>query len=126
MTDYSLAIEERPGYLHAKVTGTNTRDNVLGYTREIFEACVARHCTAVLIEEDLHGPSLPLAGVLELIDVRVPQARAAGHRIAFVDVNPEHDRWRMEYAEDHTAQSGIDMRLFNTVEAARQWLKRHD
>jgi hypothetical protein len=123
MTDFSLILEDRPGYLYAKVTGTNNPENVLGYTQKIHEACVARKCAAVLIEENLSGPSVSLATVFGLVDARVPQAREALARIAYVDVNPQHDLWRMEFAEERASTGGVDMRLFKTVEAAKRWLE---
>jgi hypothetical protein len=126
MTDFSLILEDRPGYLHSRVTGTNSQDNVLGYTQKIHEACVARKCTAVLIEENLTGPSVSLATAFELVDARVPQARQTLTRIAYVDINPEHDFWRMEFAVERAAKGGVDVRLFKTVEAAQRWLEPSD
>jgi hypothetical protein len=105
------------------VTGTNSRESVLGYTQEIFETCVARSCSAVLIEEDLAGPSASLSTVLQLVDARVEQALHALKKIAYVDVNPEHDLARMEFAEDRAVNRGVNMRLFATVADARDWLE---
>jgi hypothetical protein len=123
MATYALSIEDKGGYVHAKVTGTNSRENVLGYTQEIFEACVARKRTAVLIEEDLAGPSLPISIIFQVVDARVAQALQAFKKIAYVDVNPEHDLTRMEFAEDRAINMGVNVRLFPTVDAARAWLE---
>jgi hypothetical protein len=123
MADYSLSIEEKPGYLHAKVTGINGRESVLGYTQEIFEACLAHDRSAVLIEENLAGPSLSLSAVFQLVDARVAQAMRVLKKIAYVDINPEHDLSRMEFAEDRAVNRGVNMRLFATVERAQDWLE---
>jgi hypothetical protein len=55
---YSLTAETRPGYLHVKVAGKSTRENVLRYLVEVNERCVQQKSHAVLIEENLRGPSL--------------------------------------------------------------------
>jgi len=123
MATYALSIEDRGDYLHARITGINSRESVLGYTQQIFEACVAAKRTAVLIEEDLVGPSLPISSIFQLVDARVPQALQALKKIAYVDVNPEHDPGRMEFAEDRAVNMGVNMRLFRTVDAARTWLE---
>ena len=123
MATYSLSIEDEGGYLHARVSGTNSRESVLGYTQEIFEACMAAKRTAVLIEENLAGPSLPISIVFQLVDARVAQALQALRKIAYVDVNPEHDLSRMKFAEDRAVNQGVNVRLFPTVDAARAWLE---
>jgi hypothetical protein len=124
MAAYSLTFDDHGSYLHAKVNGTNGRESVLGYTQEIFEACVARKRTAVLIEENLAGPSIPISVVFQLVDARVAQALQALKKIAYIDVNPEHDLTRMEFAEDRAVNMGVNMRLFATVDAARAWLEQ--
>ncbi len=121
--DVSIDIGERRGYLHARVAGTNTADNVSFYVRRLFEACIARHCTALLIEANLQGPSLPLLTGFDIIDARLAQAPGALTKIAYVDLNPAHDRWRLEYVKDRMAREGIDMRLFSSADAARCWIE---
>ena len=119
---YSLSLEPRPGYLHAQVTGTNGAQTVLDYTAEIHQACVERGLRAVLIEENLSGPSIRLSAVLGIIMERAPEAAKLLKRIALIDHNPEHDASRMEFAEDVAANRGVNLKLFNSVAAAEQWL----
>lgn len=120
---YTLTLESRPGYLHAHVTGSNDMQTVLDYTQEIHTACVQRNASAVLIEENLSGPCIPLSAVLQIIEQRVPQARKLLKRIALIDLNPEHDASRMEYAGDVAFQRGVNLRLFASVAAAARWLQ---
>ncbi len=119
---YSLSLEPRPGYLHAQVTGTNGAQTVLDYTAEIHQACVERGLRAVLIEENLSGPSIRLSAVLGIIMERAPEAAKQLRRIALIDHNPEHDSSRMEFAEDVAANRGVNLKLFNSVAAAERWL----
>jgi len=123
MATYALSIEDKGGYLHVGVIGTNSRESVLGYLQDIHRACVARGRTAVLIEENLAGPSLPISVILQVVDARAAQAVQAIKKIAYVDVNPEHDLTRMEFAEDRAVNLGVNVRLFPTVDAARSWLE---
>jgi|GEM_PF-6219226 len=39
---YKLMIEQKPVFLHATVTGWNSRENVIGYLEEIIHECKAR------------------------------------------------------------------------------------
>jgi hypothetical protein len=119
---YTLALEQKRGYLHARVIGANSAETVRAYTQEIHDACLERGCRAVLIEENLAGPSLPLAAVLSVVAERSAQAMQLKQRIAFVDTNPEHDLSRMEFAEDAAVNRGANMRLFASVDAAERWL----
>lgn len=120
---YTLTLEPRPGYLHARVSGSNDKQTVLDYTQEIHAACVQRNFRAVLIEENLSGPSIPLSAVLQIVAERAPEALKLLKRIALVDVNPEHDSSRMKFAENLAFHRGLNMRLFASVAAAERWLQ---
>jgi hypothetical protein len=119
---YTLTLDQKRGYLHARVTGTNSAETVRAYTQEIHDACVKDRCRAVLIEENLAGPSLSLAAVFGIVAERSVQAAQLHQRIAFVDTNPEHDLSRMEFAENVAVNRGANMRLCPSVEAAERWL----
>jgi len=120
---YTVTFEDKPGYLHARVTGSNSRENVLAYLGDVYRACVARDAGVVLIEEYLLGPSIPLSSVFQVVDARAPKALHAITKIAYVDTNPEHDLTRMEFAEDVAVNRGLNMRLFPTVAEAVRWLR---
>jgi len=120
---YALSLESCPGYLHARVTGTNSPQTVLDYTQEIHQVCLQRNLHAVLIEENLSGPSIRLSAVLQIVAQRAPAAAKLLKRIALIDHNPEHDLSRMEFAEDVATNRGVNLRLFASVAAAEQWLQ---
>jgi len=63
---YKLTISQKPGYLHAVVTGPNTRENVARYLEELRTECGARGCFRVLVEERLQGPRLEAREVFEI------------------------------------------------------------
>jgi hypothetical protein len=120
---YSLELEDKPGYLHARVTGVNSREAVIEYTHDIHKACVERGFRAVLIEENLSGPSIDLSSIFQVATDRSRQAVGVLNWIAYVDVNEEHDRSRMEFAEGVAVRRGANMRLFASVADAERWLK---
>jgi hypothetical protein len=63
---YTLTIDQKPTYLHATVTGQNSRENVVRYLEEILRECIARNCFRVLIEECLEGPRLGMLDVFKI------------------------------------------------------------
>jgi len=55
---YELTIAQKPTYLHAIVTGRNSREHVMQYLEDILQECRAHQCFRVLIEERLAGRRL--------------------------------------------------------------------
>jgi hypothetical protein len=116
---YELKIDQKPTYLHAVVTGTNSREIVLRYTEEIGRECAARDCFRVLIEERLVGPRLGTMDVFEI--VAEGSRRAKGMQaIAFVDVNAKGDS--MHFAETIAVNRFVPVAVFSAVADAEKWL----
>jgi hypothetical protein len=97
---YKLILQPRPAYLHALVTGENTRENVAGYLGELHREC---DLFAIVMEES-------------------DRARGVFQAIAYVDVNAGGDM--MKFAESVALSRGIPVRLFATVPDARKWLEQ--
>lgn len=126
MTDAgALAIDiiERSAYLHVVVTGKNTADNVRKYLFAVHQACLARQCTVVLIEENLHGPGLGIATIHDIVSQAAKNTQPVVTRIAYVDTNKEHAPGAMGFAETVAVNRGVNVRVFPDVTAARQWLE---
>jgi hypothetical protein len=121
---YELSIERKPGYLHARVTGENTVQNIRAYLAEIRAACWRLRCPAVLIEEHLAGPSLSLSDIFGVAEEgsRPPEPGEPAMRIAYVDTNPEHSHADMKFAETVATNRGLNARVFRTVVDAQNWL----
>jgi hypothetical protein len=66
MMIYKLTIDQTPTYLHAVVTGRNSKENVAQYLEEIHRECMARGCFKELIEERLEGPRLATIDVFDI------------------------------------------------------------
>ncbi len=117
---YKLALIQKPAYLHAVVTGDNSRENVTCYLEEVRRECVARGCFRVLIEERLEGPRLGTMDVFQIAASGSTLALGVFHRLAYVDVNA--DGVLMEFAETVAVNRGIPVRQFLSVVDAEKWL----
>jgi len=117
-----LRIENRPGYLHAYVTGENTPANIRQYLADVRSACAERKCPAVLVEENLQGPGISIARIHQIVTDASEEAWPVVQCIAAVDVNPAHEFKNMKFAETVALNRGVNVRVFRTVDEARSWL----
>jgi hypothetical protein len=117
---YKLTLDQKPAYLHAVVTGQNSRQTVTGYLENIRRECVARGCVRVLIEEHLEGPRLEATAVFEIAAEGSSRAAGVFRAIAYVDVNASGDM--MKFAETVAVNRGAPVRLFASVADAEKWL----
>jgi hypothetical protein len=118
--DYKLTIHEKPSYLHAVVTGHNTKENIAGYIRDTIRECVARKYRKVLIEERLEGQRLRTMDVFGLVEQASRQYLGVLDSIAYVDVNAVDDL--MRFAENVAVNRALPVRVFGTVTDAEKWL----
>lgn len=72
---YKLTVDQKPTYLHAIVTGRNSRENVVRYLEAILHECTARSCFRILIEERLDGSRL---GTLDVFQIASEGSSNAG------------------------------------------------
>jgi len=120
MADYDLRIQTQPGYLHAIVTGRNTRENVAGYLEEIMRECEARDLFRVLIEERLEGPRLGTLDVFSIASEGSSKAIGKMRAIAYVDVLAKGSL--MRFAETVAVNRALPVRVFSTIAEAEAWL----
>lgn len=119
---YQLAIEQKPGYLHAVATGPNTQENVIGYLDEVFGECIARGCYRVLIEERLEGPRLRTVEVFEIVSHGSQRVTGMLRAVAYVDINMQGDL--MRFAETAATNRGLPVMVFQNVADAEAWIAR--
>ena len=117
---YKLIFHQKPGYLHAIVTGKNTTENVAGYLEEIRLECIARNCSRVLAEERLEGPRLGTTDVFRIVSEGSLKADGTYKAFAYVDVNAKGDL--MQFAETVAVNRGVPVTVFATVAEAEKWL----
>ena len=118
---YKLTLHPKPAYLHAVVTGENTRENVAGYLADIRRECVARGIRRVLVEERLQGARLGTSDVFSIVMEEASRAVGVFEAIAYVDVNAGGDM--MKFAENVALGRGIPVRLFGALAEAEKWLE---
>jgi len=117
---YKLPIHQKPAYLHAVVTGRNTRENVAEYLEEIRRECIARNCFRVLVEERLEGPRLGTMDVFQIVSEGSSKASGTYKAFAYVDVNAKGEL--MQFAETVAINRGVPVVVFPTVADAENWL----
>ena len=116
---YLLALDERPDYLHARVTGERTSQNFLRYLEEAFAACIAAGLRKVLLEMHLSGPSLSSVCIVNIISLTLPEALKLT-KVAFVEAAGGDPA--MALAETAALNRGVNARFFNAVGEAASWL----
>jgi hypothetical protein len=120
---YNLQFEPRSTYVYITVTGENSIDTVKDYLAEVHDWCLQHECPNVLLVENLSGPGLTTFSIYELVSGRSTQAARVVGRMAYVDINPEHDQKAMEFAENVAVNRGISVRVFASIRAAEEWLE---
>ena len=117
---YRLVLAEHPGYLQATVTGTHNPENALRFLTESFDACVKTGQSALLLEFNLAGRSLASSSIFDVVSKRAAVA-AKLRKIAYYD-NSERDPDKVKFAETVARNRGVNVRLFQDLEAAKTWL----
>jgi len=118
---YRLTIIEKPSYLHAVITGENTKANVAAYLEDVLRECRARGCGRLLIEERLEGPRLGTADVFDLSSEGSARALGAMKAIAYVDINAKGGL--MKFAENVAVNRAVPVTVFRSVAEAETWLQ---
>ena len=121
---YKLTINQKPSYLHAVVTGWNSRETVAQYLKEILLECTTRNCFRVMIEERLEGPRLGAIDVFQIVSEGSSLVKGMLEAIAYVDVNAESDL--MQFAETVAVNRALQVTVFSTVADAEKWLLNED
>jgi hypothetical protein len=121
---YKLTIYQKPAYLHAVVTGRNSKENVARYLEEIYCECMASGCFKVLIEERLEGPRLGMLDVFDIASQGSSLVHGKMRAIAYVDVNASDNL--MQFAETVAVNRGLPVTVFSTVADAENWLLEVD
>lgn len=118
---FEMTLAEKPGYLHAIVTGKNTLENVAAYMTQLRETCVARGIDRVLIEERLTGRRLETWDVYQAASQGSARASGRFNAIAYVDVHASGEL--MKFAETVAVNRGMPIRVFASVEEAEAWIR---
>ena len=121
---YILNFEHRSSYLYISVTGENSSENIIHYLAEVRDLCEQYKCTDVLIVENLGGPSLDQFSIFDIISKVSEQTIKVVKNIAYVDINPAHNKDEMAFAENVAVNRGVNVQIFTTIHAAERWLEK--
>jgi hypothetical protein len=121
---YKLTFIQKRTYLHAIVTGLNSRENVANYLEEILRECKVRDYSQVLIEERLDGPRLSTIEVFQIASEGSARSMGSFKAIAYVDINAEGNL--MKFAEDVAVNRSLPVKVFSSVNDAEKWLLDKD
>jgi hypothetical protein len=125
--DYLFSVEERPDFLHVRISGVNTADNVRRYLRDTYEAAARTGIRSVLIEEDLRGPAIGAVEVYRVASDASAQTSPIIQKIAYVDLHASRSPSNIELAVAVARDRGVNVRAFDAVSAAEVWLaSEHD
>ena len=120
---YKIDIQRKDGFLHAAVSGPNTRDAVQRYLMDVYQACLESGCPYVLVEENLSGRSLSMSEVNQIASTGSEGVWPVVQAIGYVDANPEHFPSRMDFAAAVATTRGLNVRSFANVADAEKWLR---
>ena len=121
---YTIWIEQKKGYLHARIVGENTPEVTRAYVVDLIDLCRKANCTAVLVEENLEGPRMGAGELYGIVHDLHAEFRSAIHVAAFVDVNPMRSDANMRFVEDASVNRGASVAAFPTVAQAEAWLQQ--
>jgi hypothetical protein len=119
---YQLTAQAKPGYLHVLATGENSPQAVADYITEVGKLCVEKKQSIVLIEENLQGPGLSMFDIFKVIK-SLRQAPQLIRWIVYVDANPAHDPFMMDFAKNLAVSRGLRVHLCRSVAEAEEWIR---
>jgi hypothetical protein len=122
MKSLEVTFKVFPGYLHAIGTGERTPANVTKFFAQAVAMCKQGRHAGLLFESRLTGPSVDDATlVFDAISAAIPDL-AALRKLAYVP-GPGQDPRSSSFAETVAINRGVDARIFETVEAAAEWVR---
>ncbi len=120
---YTMEVMHKGDYLHVRVTGDNTPEDVVAYLERIRKICAEHKLSKVLIEENLAGPQFTTLDVYDVVSAVSRGVAPAIRYVAFADTNPAHDFAHIEFAETVAVNRGVNVKVFRDVPSATAWIR---
>ena len=118
--EYTLRLEERPGYLYAFVTGReDTLDACKEYWTRIHEEALELDVDRVVVEEDFPNQLTPME--MFQFGEFVKEAFGCRFKVAHVD-RQLSDLDLNSFAETVAVNRGINVRIFSSFADAEKWI----
>ena len=119
---YEFRLSRKEGYLHVHMSGENSPETVARYLKQLYEECKKTGCPNVLVEENLEGAGMDVGEIFGVVSQGSKTVWPVLQKIAYVDVNPQHDLRNMKFAETVAVNRSVNVRVFATVPEAENWL----
>jgi len=120
---YDVRYVRRSDYIHAIVTGKNSRENFLRYTDDVLGECQRTQCRRILIEDKLAGPRMSEFEIFLVVTEASRRSLGFYDALAFVDEQIGEARY---FAETVAVNRGIPIAVIQDVAQAEQWLLSPD
>ena len=118
---YRFSAEAHETYVHARLDGTRTPENLLRYMREAYLACVQHGRSDLLLEMNLANADLDSSAIYRVIMQRAADG-AKLRRIAYVETGAVSAA-KSRFAETVAVNRAVNVRLFPTLGEAKAWLE---
>lgn len=118
-----VTFERHPAYLHATVTGDNSRESVQQYMEDVLAECKKQQCFRLLIEERLAGPRLDAMDVFAMVSEGSMRALGVFEAVAYVDSEMGNLK---DFAESVAVNRGLPFSTFFSVAEAEKWLHEQE
>jgi hypothetical protein len=119
--EYQVTIEKRATYLHARVAGQRTPENMMAFLQQVHAACLQSKRWDVLLEIQLSGPSLDMLSIFRVVSARAEDGAKLG-KIAYVESSMS-DKAKAAFAEGIATKRRVNVRLFDDLASAARWLE---
>lgn len=117
---YVINFEDGPNYLYALVHGDQYGYEILArFLREIADECRERNVRQVVIEENISATASE-EDVFRIAS-ELPQLGFSDIRMAYIDRFAEQMELN-EYGRKVAEDSGVDVKIFSSLEEADKWL----
>lgn len=116
-------MEERSGYLYARVRGEESFETSQAYWQELLQYCRTHEVERLLVDEYLDGV-LTETDIYRLVAPLAEEASVLGVKVAVVDRNQEHaliNRFGVQIARNRR----VLVQSFSDFDSAEQWLLEH-
>ncbi|VGO17399.1 hypothetical protein PDESU_05995 [Pontiella desulfatans] len=119
---YRLVFEDRGFYLYAHLTGEDSFAASLSYWNEIADKVRELDYRKVLVHEDLMGET-DEAEIFDIMMDILPSS--TGIQVAFFDENQTNAEIN-EFGHLIATNRGADIRIFQSLDDARNWIEQTD
>lgn len=117
---YDIRFDQEDDYVHVRVTGTKNLDTICAIHDDICEASRRLGFSRLLVEERLDGPPLSTFDLYDVVDRASRHGARKYDAIAYVD---ESRNANLEFAETVAVNRGMAVVAFDSLDAARSWLR---